>query len=121
MAGARVEGSFRLVYLVFNTIGNLTSQEAQVACFANAAAHLQPGGSFVIEVGVPELRRLPPGERHVVFHADGDSWGIDEYDVAAQGLIRTTSAVKVAICDTANCPSATSGRPSSISWRNSLG
>lgn len=49
--------------------------------------HLQPGGSFVIEVGVPELRRLPPGERHVVFHADGDSWGIDEYDVAAQGLI----------------------------------
>jgi SAM-dependent methyltransferase len=87
MASTRVEGAFQLVYLVFNTIGNLTSQEEQVACFANAAAHLQPGGSFVIEVGVPELRRLPPGERHVVFHADGDNWGIDEYDVAAQGLI----------------------------------
>lgn len=86
MARIRVEGSFRLVYLVFNTIGNLTSQDQQVACFANAAAHLQAGGSFVIEVGVPELRRLPPGERHVVFHADGDRWGIDEYDVAAQRL-----------------------------------
>ena len=87
MADTRVEGSFRLVYLVFNTIGNLTSQQAQVACFANAAAHLQSGGCFVIEVGVPELRRLPPGERHVVFDADGEHWGIDEYDVAGQGLI----------------------------------
>ncbi|MFZ0040405.1 MAG: class I SAM-dependent methyltransferase [Solirubrobacteraceae bacterium] len=87
MASTRLSGSFRLVYLVFNTIGNLTTQDEQVACFANAAAHLQPGGSFVVEVGVPELRRLPPGERHVVFHAEGDSWGIDEYDVASQGLV----------------------------------
>jgi SAM-dependent methyltransferase len=87
MASARVEGPFRLVYLVFNTIGNLTTQEEQVACFANAAAHLEPGGFFVIEVGVPDLRRLPPGERHVVFHADAAGWGIDEYDTSTQRLV----------------------------------
>ena len=87
MASARVEGSFALVYLVFNTIGNLTSQGQQLACFENAARHLSPGGHFLIEVGVPELRRLPPGGRHVVFHADSDSWGIDEYDVASQRLV----------------------------------
>lgn len=87
MASTRVAGLFRLVYLVFNTIGNLTTQDEQIGCFANAASHLEPGGSFVVEVGVPELRRLPPGERHVVFHADSDSWGIDEYDIASQGLV----------------------------------
>ena len=82
-----VHGSFRLVYLVFNTIGNLTTQEAQVACFRNAAAHLQPGGSFLIETGLPSLRRLPPGERYVIFNFSETHWGIDEYDVATQGLI----------------------------------
>ena len=87
MASTRVEGTFRLVYLVFNTIGNLITQDEQVACFSNAAIHLEPGGCFVVEVGVPELRRLPPGERHVVFHADGGGWGIDEYDAASQGLV----------------------------------
>lgn len=87
MASTRVEGDFRLVYLVFNTIGNLVTQEEQIACFANAARHLEPGGQFVIEVGVPELRRLPPGERHVVFRADSDGWGIDEYDTASQRLV----------------------------------
>src|SRR3989441_13047185 len=61
-ATATVDGSFSLAYLVFNTIMNLTTQEAQVACFRNVAAHLQPGGCFVIEVGVPQLQRLPPGE-----------------------------------------------------------
>ena len=61
-ATTRVDGSFSLAYLVFNTIMNLTTQDAQVACFRNVAAHLEPGGCFVIEVGVPELRRLPPGE-----------------------------------------------------------
>jgi len=86
MASARVPGAFGLVYLVFNTIGNLTTQEQQVACFANAAAHLQPGGSFLVELGVPELRRLPPGERHILLYADDDSWGIDEYDTASQRL-----------------------------------
>ena len=72
MAKTRVDGIFRLVYLVFNAIGLLTSQDQQVACFANAAAHLEPGGHFLIEVGVPDLRRLPPGEDARVFaHAPG--------------------------------------------------
>src|SRR6478752_5323074 len=62
MATTRVDGTFSLVYLVFNTIGNLTTQAQQVACFRNAAAHLAPGGCFVIEVGVPDLQRLPAGE-----------------------------------------------------------
>jgi SAM-dependent methyltransferase len=86
-ATTSVEGEFSLAYLVFNTIGNLTTQEAQVACFRNVAAHLEPGGSFVIEVMVPQLRRVPPGERFHVFQASEDHWGIDEYDVARQGLI----------------------------------
>ena len=80
-------GSFALVYLVYNTIMNLTTQAAQVAAFANAARHLAPGGRFVIEVGVPDLRRLPPGERFVVFDASDDHFGIDEYDAVRQGLI----------------------------------
>jgi SAM-dependent methyltransferase len=85
-ATARVEGSFSLVYLVYNTIENLTTQAAQVACFRNAAAHLDPGGCFLIEVAIPDLRRLPPGERFHVFGAGDGYWGIDEYDVATQGL-----------------------------------
>jgi SAM-dependent methyltransferase len=87
MATTRVEGSFSLVYLVYNTIGNLTTQAAQVACFRNAAAHLAPGGRFVIELLVPDLQRLPPGERFHVFDAGETHWGIDEYDVANQGLV----------------------------------
>jgi SAM-dependent methyltransferase len=86
-ATTRVDGTFSVAYLVFNTISNLTTQEAQVACFRNVAAHLEPGGCFVIEVGIPELQRLPPGETFRVFHASETHWGIDEYDVAAQGLI----------------------------------
>ena len=86
-ATTNVDGTFSLAYLVFNTIGNLTTQEAQVACFQNVAAYLEPGGRFVIEVGIPELRRLPPGETMRVFDASPTHWGIDEYDVANQGLI----------------------------------
>ena len=86
-ATTRVEGTFAVAYLVFNTIMNLTTQDEQVACFANVAAHLDPGGCFVIEVGVPELRRLPPGETFVPFSVTATHLGIDEYDVAAQGLI----------------------------------
>jgi hypothetical protein len=82
-----VEGAFSLVYLVCNTIMNLTSQEAQVACFRNAAAHLRAGGCFVIKVGVPDLQRLPPGETMHVFAAGENHWGMDEYDVANQGLV----------------------------------
>ena len=82
-----VDGTFSLAYLVFNTISNLTTQAEQVACFRNVAAHLEPGGCFVIEVGIPELQRLPPGEMFRVFHASETRWWIDEYDVANQGLI----------------------------------
>ena len=82
-----VEDTFRVAYLVFNSIMNLTTQAGQVACFRNVAAHLEPGGMFVIEVGVPDLRRLPPGERFVVFDATPSHWGVDEYDVANQGLV----------------------------------
>ncbi len=85
-ATATAEGTFSVAYLVFNTISNLTTQAAQVACFRNVAAHLEPGGCFVVEVEVPELRQLPPGETIRAFHVSEASWGIDEYDVAAQGL-----------------------------------
>jgi SAM-dependent methyltransferase len=87
MTTTTVEGTFSLVYIVYNTIGNLTTQDAQVACFRNAAAHLAPGGRFLIEIGVPSLRTLPPGERYQVFYGSDDYWGIDEFDVANQGLI----------------------------------
>ncbi|HEY6709248.1 MAG TPA: class I SAM-dependent methyltransferase [Actinomycetota bacterium] len=86
-ATTRVEGRFSLAYLVFNTIGNLTTQDGQVACFQNAAAHLEPGGRFVIEVGVPDLQRLPPGETIRPFAVTPTHLGFDEYDVASQGLI----------------------------------
>jgi len=86
-SSAKADGTFRLAYLVFNTIGNLTTQEAQVACFRNVAEHLEPGGCFLIETGLPDLRRLPPGERFVIFDFGEDHLGIDEYDVATQGLI----------------------------------
>jgi SAM-dependent methyltransferase len=86
-ATTRVDGSFSLVYLVCNTIMNLTTQEAQVACFRNAAAHLVRGGCFVIKVMIPQLQRLPPGEIFRVFRGSETYWGIDEYDVANQGLI----------------------------------
>ena len=86
-ATARAGGSFAVAYLVFNTIMNLTTQAAQVACFRNVAAQLEPGGCFVIEVMTPELRRLPPGGTSRVFAASEGHWGIDEYDVATQGLI----------------------------------
>ena len=85
-ATTTVDGSFSLAYLVFNTIMNLTTQAAQVACFRNAAAHLEPGGCFVIEVGVPGLQRLPPGETFHAFTVTESRWGFDEYDVANQGM-----------------------------------
>ena len=85
-ATTTVDGTFAVAYLVFNTIMNLTTQAAQVACFRNVAAQLEPGGCFVIEVGVPGLQRLPPGETIQAFHVSETSWGLDEYDVARQGL-----------------------------------
>ena len=85
-ATTRVPGEFAVVYLVFNTIMNLTTQAAQVACFRTAAAHLRPGGCFVVEVGVPDLRRLPPGQTVVPFRVGPGGWAYDVYDVATQAL-----------------------------------
>jgi len=82
-----VDGTFSVAYVVFNTIMNLTTQDEQVACFRNVAAHLAPGGCFVVEVGVPELRRLPRGETFVPFDVSPTHLGFDEYDVASQGLV----------------------------------
>jgi SAM-dependent methyltransferase len=84
-ATTRVEGTFRLAYLVYNTITNLTTQDAQVECFRNVAAHLEPGGCFVIEVGIPDLQRLPPGETVRAFAVSPTYVGFDEYtDMTAQ-------------------------------------
>jgi SAM-dependent methyltransferase len=88
-----VDGRFSVAYLVFNTIMNLTTQEAQVACFRNVAAHLEPGGCFVIEVGVPQLRRLPPGQTVVPFHVSPEQWAFDVYDTATQAM--SSNYVKV--------------------------
>lgn len=87
IATTRFGGDHRLVYLVYNTINNLTTQDAQVACFANAAAHLAPGGHFVIEVGVPLLRSLPPGQNLHAHHIGDDRWDIDEYRFATQDFV----------------------------------
>jgi SAM-dependent methyltransferase len=86
-AAATAEGTFSLVYLVFNTIMNLNTIDAQIACFENAAAHLAAGGCFVIEVVVPDLQRLPPGETIRPLYLSEDAVGFDEYDVVSQGLI----------------------------------
>jgi hypothetical protein len=86
-ATTAVDRVFPLAYLVFNTINNLTSQDAQIACFQNVAAHLEPGGCFVIEVGVPSLRRLPYGETYYAFHLSDTYVGINEFDVADQRLV----------------------------------
>jgi SAM-dependent methyltransferase len=83
-ATTKADGMFELAYLVRNTITNLTTQDDQVACFTNVAAHLAPGGCFVIEVYVPELQRLPPGETVYAFDVTPTHLGFEEYDVATQ-------------------------------------
>jgi len=92
-ASTTVEGSFSVSYLVFNTIMNLTTQDAQVACFRNAAGHLEPGGCFVIEVMLPDLQRLPAGETIRPFTVTPTRFGFDEYDIVRQGLISHHYAV----------------------------
>lgn len=87
MATTAVPGEFSLVYLVFNTISNLLTQDEQVACFDNAARHLVPGGRFVVELGVPDLRVLPPGQRAAVFTAEAGYIGVDTYDPLRQHLV----------------------------------
>jgi SAM-dependent methyltransferase len=86
-ATTRVEGEFTVAYVVYNTIQNLTTQDAQAACFENVAAHLAPGGCFVIEVGLAALQKLPFGETIRPFALGDDHLGFDEYDIANQGLI----------------------------------
>ena len=86
MAETRVEGEFSLVYLVFNTIFNLVTQDGQIACFENAARHLPSGGRFVIEARVPELQRLPLGQTVLPWRADADGMSFYVYDVVTQRL-----------------------------------
>lgn len=87
MATARVPGEFTLIYLVFNTISNLLSQDEQVDCFRNAARHLSVGGRFVVELWVPELRTLPPGRNATVWQCDPGYIGLDTYDVLHQRVV----------------------------------
>ena len=87
MATARAPGEYALVYLVFNTVSNLLTQAAQVECFRNAARHLRPGGRFVVELSVPDLRVLPPGQQGVVSAARPGYLGVDSYDVVAQHVV----------------------------------
>ncbi|TDE20477.1 class I SAM-dependent methyltransferase [Nonomuraea mesophila] len=87
MATASAPGTYSLVYLVFNTISNLLTQAEQVACFRNAARHLEPGGRFVIELGVPQLRKLPPGQPAVIYTIEPGYVGLATYDVVRQRLV----------------------------------
>ncbi|WP_162500985.1 class I SAM-dependent DNA methyltransferase [Nocardia panacis] len=87
MATTVVPGEFALVYLVYNTISNLLTQDAQVRCFRNAARHLRPGGRFVIELEVPPLRLLPPGQVAVPFDVSARHLGFDTIDVVEQLLV----------------------------------
>ncbi len=84
MSITKVGKTFTLVYLVANSLANLTTQEAQVACFENAAEHLEDGGFFVVELYIPALQRLPPGQTIVPFAVTPNHLGFEEYDVATQ-------------------------------------
>jgi SAM-dependent methyltransferase len=85
-SATRVDGEFSLVYLIFNTIFNLKTQDEQVACFQNAAAHLSSGGHFVIELGVPDLQRIAPGQDVYVYAVDARTMSFAVYDVVTQRL-----------------------------------
>jgi SAM-dependent methyltransferase len=87
MATTPVPGEYALVYLVFNTISNLLTQSAQVACFRNAFRHLTPGGRFVVELWVPELRKLPPGQKATVWNCEPNYVGMDAYDTLEQRVV----------------------------------
>jgi SAM-dependent methyltransferase len=87
MASTVAPRTYTLVYLVYNTISNLLTQAEQVACFRNAARHLTAGGRFVIELWVPELRKLPPGQQATVWHIEPGYIGLDTYDVLHQRLV----------------------------------
>ncbi|MER6981182.1 class I SAM-dependent DNA methyltransferase [Streptomyces carpinensis] len=87
MATALAPGKYTLVYLVYNTISNLLTQAEQVECFRNAARHLEPGGRFVVELWVPELRKLPPGQTATVWQCEPGYIGLDTYDVLRQHVV----------------------------------
>jgi SAM-dependent methyltransferase len=87
MAQTSTGRRYGLVYLLYNTIGNLLTQDDQVACFANAARHLRTGGRFVVELWVPDLRRLPPGREAAVFAVEPGYVGFDTYDVLEQRVV----------------------------------
>ena len=87
MTSATVPGRFSLVFLVYNGISNVLTQAEQIACFRNAARHLTPGGSFVIELWVPDLRRLPPGSFATVFKAEPGYVGLDTVDTLNQIVV----------------------------------
>ena len=92
MATTRLDERFALVYLVYNTISNLLTQAEQVACFRNAAAHLDPGGCFVIELEIPQLRRMPPGQSACPFSVTDAHLGFDTYELDPIGDFRITTA-----------------------------
>ncbi|OEV04697.1 class I SAM-dependent methyltransferase [Streptomyces oceani] len=87
MATGRVPGTFQLVYLVYNALSNLLTQEEQVACLRNAARHLVPGGRLAIELWVPDTGRLPPGQQAVVWRSEPGYIGLDTFDVSRQRVV----------------------------------
>jgi hypothetical protein len=111
-ATTTVDGTCSLVYMTGNTIMNLRTQDQQVAYFENAAAHLEPGGCFVIEVLVPGLRRLPPGETLQPFEVSPTHLGFDEYDVARQGLVSHHYWIEHGSVEVFDRRFVTRGRPS---------
>ncbi len=116
----RLPATFTLAYLVFNTIMNLTTQAAQVACFANVAEHLVPGGYFVIEVAVPDLRRLPPGETVRPFTVTPTRLGVSTSTTSPpRAWCRTTTRWRTTDSRVGRSPSDTCGPPNSTSWPNS--
>ncbi len=113
MATARAPGEYTLVYLVFNTLSNLLTQAEQVECFRNAARHLRPGGRFLVELGVPDLRVLPPGQQGAVFAAEPGYLGVDTYDVVRQSSRTTSARARVGGPRCSAARTATCGRRSS--------
>jgi hypothetical protein len=114
MTRTRVQGTFQMVYLVANTIMNVTTHDEQLAVFANAAAHLRPCGCFVVEVEVPQLRRVPPGETGWIFTLDPGHLGIETFDDTAAQIAWSPPPATTRSRSSRNCRS----RPHSQKHRN---
>ena len=104
MRSLRIEGSFSLVFLVFNTIDNLTTQEAQTACFMNASRHLTTGGRFLVETLIPPIQKIPFGETKRAFACSPDHWGTDIFDVATQEYTSNHIWVENGSCNSLTIP-----------------